>query len=199
MPDVSVACFNRLDADAEILDALGAYVPRFRFLLDDLSAQTDADLRARTKMTAGGRVAILALKHGRDHVAIRIRVLSPDGQAPAARDVLVSVLRYILETSRADPATLRELLARQVGREAAEEIMTTAEMLRREGEARGKVMGKREALLLQLGQRFGRLPAAAVARIDKAGAAELDVWFSRVLTASSLDEVLGAKGRRKTT
>jgi hypothetical protein len=62
-------------------------------------------------MTAGGRVAILSLKHGRDQVAVRIRVLSPDGRAPAARDVLASVLPYILETSRADPATLRELLA----------------------------------------------------------------------------------------
>src|ERR1700677_1771199 len=50
----------------DLLDALGPYVPRFRFLLDDLSTQTDADLRARTQMTAGGRVAILSLKHGRD-------------------------------------------------------------------------------------------------------------------------------------
>jgi hypothetical protein len=172
-------------------------VPRFRFLLDDLSTQTDADLRARTQMTAGGRVAILSLKHGRDQVAVRIRVLSPDGRAPAARDVLASVLRYILETSRAEPATLRELLVRQVGREAAEEIMTTAEMLRREGETRGvkkgEILGKQGTLLLQLRQRFGRLPATATARIGKAGAAELDVWSGRVLTASSLDEVLEAK------
>ncbi len=192
-----VAFEDVLDVDAELLAAFGPHVPRFRFLLDDLSAQTDADLRARTQMTAGGRVAILSLKHGRDQVAMRIRVLAPDGRAPAARDVLASVLRYILETSRAEPATLRELLARQVGRKAAEEIMTTAEMLRREGEARGvkkgEVLSKRGTLLLQLRQRFGRLPAAAVARIDKAGAAELDVWAGRVLTASSVDEVLGAK------
>src|SRR4029079_10828281 len=100
------------------------------------------------------------------------------------------------ETSRAEPATLRELLARQVGREAAEEIMTTAEMLRREGEARGvkkgEVLGKRGTLLLLLRQRFGRVPAAAAALIDKAGGAELDVWSARVLTASALDDVLGA-------
>ena len=79
-------------------------------------------------------------------------------------------------------------------------MLTTAEMLRREGraegEARGRSEGKREALLLQLRQRFGRLSAAAVARVGKADAAELDVWFGRVLTAASLDEVLGAKARR---
>jgi hypothetical protein len=142
-------------------------------------------------------VAILSLKHGRAHVAVRIRVLAPDGRAPAARDVLASVLRYILETSRAEPATLRELLARQVGRKTAEEIMTTAEMLRREGETRGvkkgEVLGKRGMLLLLLRQRFGRVPATAAARIDKAGAAELDVWSARVLTASTLDDVLEAK------
>jgi hypothetical protein len=125
-------------------------------------------------------------------VAVRIRVLSPDGRAPAARDVLASVLRYILETSRAEPARLRELLTRQIGREEAEKMLTTAERLRREGEARGRVQGKREALLIVLRQRFARIPAAAVAAIDKARATELDVWFQRVLTASSLDEVLGA-------
>ena len=192
-----VAFEDLLDADAALLDGLGPHIPRFRFLLDDLSKQSDADLRARTRMTAGGRVAILALKHGRDQVSIRIRVLSPDGRAPAARDVLAAILRYILETSRAEPATLRGLLARQVGREAAEEIMTTAEMLRREGrregKAEGKAEGKREMLLFLLRQRFGRLPAATVARIGAAGIEQLDVWSGRVLAASSLDDVLGAQ------
>ena len=47
--DGPVAFEDLLDADAELLDALGPYVPRFRFLLDDLSAQSDAELRARTQ------------------------------------------------------------------------------------------------------------------------------------------------------
>ena len=79
-------------------------------------------------------------------------------------------------------------------------MLTTAEMLRREGraegEARGRSEGKRDLLLLLLRQRFGRLPAAAVARIGKAAAVELDAWSGKVLTAASLDEVLGAKARR---
>ena len=56
-----VAFEDLLDADAELLGALGSFVPRFRFLLDDLSAQSDAQLRARTQMTAGGRVVILSV------------------------------------------------------------------------------------------------------------------------------------------
>jgi hypothetical protein len=200
-----VAFEDLLDVDTELLDALGPYIPRFRFLLDDLSSRTDAELRARTRMTAGGRVVVLSLKHGRDPVVVRIRVLSPDGRSQGARDVLASVLRYILETSPGDTATARALLVRQVGRKEAEQMLTMAEKLRREGraegEARGVQKGKRESLLLVLRQRFGRLPAAAVARIEKASAAKLDAWFGRVLVASSLDEVLGtttAQPARKT-
>jgi predicted transposase/invertase (TIGR01784 family) len=187
-----IAFEELLDADAELLDALGPHLPRFRFLLDDLSTQTDAQLRARAQMTAGGRIVILALKHGRAPIAMRIRILSPDGRTKAAREVLASVLRYILETSPEEPATLRELLARQVGRRKAEEMLTTAEMLRREGRREGEIVGKRSALLLLLRNRFGRLPRGAAARVNAASSAELDVWFCRVLTASTLDDVVGA-------
>jgi hypothetical protein len=114
-------------------------------------------------------------------------------------------VRYILETNPAEPAELRGLLAQHVGRKTAEEIMTAAEMLRREGrqegrqegEARGQLLGKREVLLRLLRQRFGPVPAASVARIGKAGAVELDRWADRVLLAESLDAVLGIKARRK--
>jgi hypothetical protein len=166
-------------------------VPRFRFLLDDLSSQTDAGLRVRPRMSAGGKVVLLALKHGRDEVAVRIRLLAADGQAQAARDVLASILRYIVETSRAAPATVRELLAREVGREEAEKMLTTADMLRLEGEANGT----RKALVVLLRQRFGRVPASARARIDGADAAELNAWLNRVLTASSLEDVLETPAR----
>jgi hypothetical protein len=194
-----VAFEDLLDADAELLDALGGYVPRFRFLLDDLSAQTDTDLRVRPRMSTGGRVVLLALKHGREEVAVRIRVLAPDWQSQAARDVLAGVLRYILDTSRVAPATLRDLLARQVGREEAEKMLTTAEMLRREGAALGETRGKREALLVVLRQRFGRVPAPARARIDGAETAELNVWLRRVLKASSLEDVLEVKSDEAAT
>jgi DNA-binding transcriptional regulator PaaX len=77
-------------------------------------------------------------------------------------------------------------------------MATAAERLRREGWIEGEREGKRGPLLLLLRQRFGALPAAVTARIEQAGAAELDAWFGRVLSASSLDEVLATKARRKT-
>lgn len=81
--------------------------------------------------------------------------------------------------------------------------MTTAERLRREGRIEGRregeLLAKREMLLLQLRQRFGRLPALALERIDEADVAELNVWFGRVLSASSLDEVLGVTVAARTS
>jgi hypothetical protein len=80
-------------------------------------------------------------------------------------------------------------------------MLSTAEKLRREGRAEGERAGerkgKRDTLLLLLRQRFGRLPAAVVARIGKSDAAELDAWVGSVLTAASLDEVLSAKVPRR--
>jgi hypothetical protein len=49
--------------------------------------------------------------------------------------------------------------------------------------------GYRTVLRTQLQQRFGALPADALARLDQAHADTLDAWARRVLTATSLAEV----------
>jgi len=197
-----VAFEDMLDADESLLAAFGPFIPRFKFLLEDLSVQSDDALRSKKAMTPGGRLAILSLKHGRDPLAVRVQVLGPDALSPSVRDVVVSVFRYIIETGDATPATLRAMIAQQIGRVAAEEIMTTADMLRsegmregerkgeRKGKREGERKGKREVLLLLLRQRFGRLPATVTARIKSADTAELDTWLRRVVVTSSLDEVL---------
>jgi hypothetical protein len=90
--------------------------------------------------------------------------------------------------------------------ESPEETMLGTEILKRgekiiqdaelRGELRGKLEGKlegeRRMLLKLLRLRFGELPQAAVARVDAAEIDELEQWGERVLTASSLDELLGA-------
>jgi hypothetical protein len=45
-------------------------------------------------------------------------------------------------------------------------------------------------LVKLLGKRFGALPEEAVARVNAAGPAELDAWFDRGLTATTLAEAL---------
>jgi hypothetical protein len=50
--------------------------------------------------------------------------------------------------------------------------------------------GASSLLLRQLRARFGELPAATVARIEAAEAAELELWGERLLAAQTLAEVL---------
>lgn len=69
--------------------------------------------------------------------------------------------------------------------------MTAAEMLRDEGRREGELSGERKLLLKQLSSRFGALPEAAVSRVNVADLSQLDVWAERVLTATTLVDVLG--------
>jgi hypothetical protein len=63
-----------------------------------------------------------------------------------------------------------------------------------EGKKEGIEEGYRALLRAQLQQRFGELPADAIARLDEADADTLDTWGRRVLTATSLADVF-ASGR----
>lgn len=61
-----------------------------------------------------------------------------------------------------------------------------------QGELRGELKGERKVLLKQLRRRFGDVPAGVVARIEAAEVADLEIWADRFVTASRLEEVLGA-------
>lgn len=62
--------------------------------------------------------------------------------------------------------------------------------IKREGLEAGLQAGERAVVLRQLTRRFGPLPDAAVARVERAGLAELERFADRLLTAESLDAVL---------
>lgn len=76
------------------------------------------------------------------------------------------------------------------GYEAKEVIVTTADRLRAEGEARGEARGRAATLIELLTLKFGRLPASVEQAVGDGGLEQLKVWTARVLTASSLDDVL---------
>ncbi len=69
--------------------------------------------------------------------------------------------------------------------------MTTADVLRAEGRAQGQAEGQAGLLLRQLGVKFGPLTESVQARVHTGTAAEVEVWAERVLTAMTLDDVLG--------
>jgi hypothetical protein len=63
--------------------------------------------------------------------------------------------------------------------------MTTAEMLRTEGEARGRT----EALVQVLTVKFGTLPEDVPAKVRAASSRQVQEWTARAVIAEKLDEV----------
>jgi hypothetical protein len=98
-----------------------------------------------------------------------------------------TVLRYIhLVNDRVAPDEVARRLEQLLGPASKEAYVTYGELLIQQGIERGE----RQLLVRQLTRRFGALPDHAAQRIEAAGRAELELWADRVLTATSLDEVL---------
>jgi predicted transposase/invertase (TIGR01784 family) len=189
------------DLDPELEEAAGAYLPELRFVLDDLSAQADDELRSRV-MAALPRLVLWALKNARGGgevltamqawVAVVREVVQTKGVA-----ALATVLRYIVLVSEIEPASIEAFLAREVGERAREAYMTTAERLEQQGlerglergRAEGRVEGLRAVLSKQLQKRFGPLSSTVSERLASATTTELEQWVERVLDASTVEDV----------
>ncbi|MBI5498512.1 MAG: Rpn family recombination-promoting nuclease/putative transposase [Deltaproteobacteria bacterium] len=192
-----------IDVTPAMLGILRDQVPDFRFILDDLSAVSDEDLRARA-LSALAKLVLLSLKHARgddDDFAVLygkwvdvVRgVWAQDG-----REAFGAVVRYALRVSE---RTTREALTREVagllGAEAKEVIMTEGERLIEQGRQRGLQQGLHQGLQQGLRQvlvkllriRFGELPHHVVQRVESASADELDRWTERVVAADHLEAV----------
>jgi len=92
----------------------------------------------------------MTLKHAFDKIMPYEKILAQIPRLNDERDVfyfLQRLLRYILEI-REDvvPEDLRRGVAKVVSRDAAEAVMTAAELLREEGRKEGKEAGKKEAI-----------------------------------------------------
>ncbi len=62
---------------------------------------------------------------------------------------------------------------------------------REEGREEGRAQGRAELLLKLLRLKFGKIPRSAAQRVRRASLDELDRWAERVMTASTLEDVLG--------
>ena len=200
----TVAFEDLFDVDPDTLSVFAPYIPGFRFILEDISFETDEALRTRA-MTALARLALWCLRHAREPdellesffawtELVREVLRAPNGGAAFAL-----VLEYILTVSDRPPEEVLPRLFAATGAEIREEIVSTADMLREEGRLKGwlegrtegRTEGQRSMLLKLLAIRFGDLPEAALRRVQEADTLHLDSWAERVLTAASLPEVLG--------
>jgi predicted transposase/invertase (TIGR01784 family) len=190
----STQVLDMLDLDPQVTDALVEYLPRMRFVLDDLSRVDEQALRARP-VTAPVRMTLLLLKiaAGNPDLADDLQRWTGDLRAvldrPGGVDLFAALLRYIELVGEA-PADQLHKLVETLGPEAEEAYVTTAEKLRAEGEVPGEVRGRAEALMQLLTLKFGPLPPAARGVVHAASIEQLETWTARVLTADTLEHVL---------
>lgn len=186
--------------DAELLsvDGVAELVPRFEFVLDDISRASDEELMRRAERETARIVPVVlwAMRDARAGERLVASVAAWQGllqhvwQAPSGRAALVEVFRYIsLVGDRLSRDNLIEV-AGAAAPDAKEVVMTLAEQWIAEGRAEGRAEGERIVLLRLLRLKFGELPASAQAQVAHANEEQLSLWAERVLTASSLDEVL---------
>lgn len=187
-----------IDLDPATREALGPYLPRLRFLLDDIAA-TDLTVLRDRDLTPAAKVLLVPQKiapHNRElgrDMLDRLEDLRAleSGPDPLGDYLTVLTIMTVGDTAESDLATVFE----QLGPRAKEAIVTTAETIEARGEARGRAQGKAEgraeALIEQMAVEFGPLPAAAIHRVRSADTAQVRTWTARILTAATLEEMLG--------
>lgn len=193
-----------LDAPAGRRPVVAPYTAQLAYLLHDLVEVSDDELRAASKMTALGKLAVLCLKHARvraDFLELFARWMDEVrevARAPTGLKALAQVIRYILlvhqPSQRAVLEVLEAMMEREVGSQAKEAIMTIGEQLIEQGVQKGRQEERRrfqESLLRLLRQRFGNEVDAHVEQRVTAGSGEqLAAWTARVLSAATLSELL---------
>jgi predicted transposase YdaD len=188
------------------------YVPDFTYLLVDLQRMTDGSLVG----TAFGRLVLLMLKHAAkgdlwQRLPGWIDLLARVWRAPDGAAAMTAVVSYISRTTAVGPsADVKDMIRTKLGEPAMDVFVSWADKLIAEGEARGLaegvargqalgeargearglLEGRRLTLLHLARARFGPLPPAFTARVEAADNNALDLWSLRLLTASSLEEIV---------
>lgn len=196
----AVAFEELLDVDPETLKLLGEHIPRFRFVLDDVSdssEQSDEALRRRA-MTALGRLALWCLRHARQPLVLLQRLRAWQDLAeevldgPDGADALEPVMWYVaIRFAPEGRSEVIKALRKGLGPKVEAAVMNYKEFWEESGWQRGMVEGQRSLLLKMLTRLFGELPEDVAHRVEAASTDEISVWAERVLGAKSLADVLG--------
>ncbi len=129
---------------------------------------------------------------------LRALLREPDGDR-----CIGTVFLYLQRVSKVPELELRMAMDEVIGNPLVEDILFPGRRLERElrkakREVRdAKLEGERTMLQRLLGQRFGALSPNVLALVDGATSSELEAMALRVLTAKTLDEVLGKPTKRK--
>jgi hypothetical protein len=188
-----VRLLELIDLDPAAKQAMQAYLPRFEFLLDDLADVDGLQLRER-ELTPSALITLLLLKTAADNPRITAELRPWAGQLravldqPGGGEAFIAILTYIELVSEVPASELRNLAA-SLGPDAEEAYVTTAEMLRAEGEARGEARWRAEALVQVLTVKFGSLPESVSHTVHGASSDQIQAWTARAVTAETLNQV----------
>jgi predicted transposase YdaD len=185
-------------------------VPRFEYLLDDLTAEREEVLKARPGPPLA-RLAWRVLRYGRtEELAHRLpewtALFAQVHASPEGTEHLVVVIRYLLWIGdTATHAAAGQVLHSVMDAQQAEALMGSwaEEMIergRQQGLARGLSRGRAEDILRILAVRGIHMDEGTRQRIlDCTEVETLDRWFDRSLRATSLSDVLdgGAHASQK--
>jgi hypothetical protein len=174
-----------------------ALVPRFEYLLDDLTAEREEALKARPGPPLV-RLAWLALRYGRSEELARklpewVALFAQVRASPEGTEHLVVLLRYFLMVGdRAAHQAAGQVLHSVLGEQRAEELMRSyGEELIELGLQQGLARGRAEDILRILAARGVSVDDPARQRIlTCTDLATLDRWFNRSLNATHLAAVL---------
>ena len=171
------------------------------FILDDLPKTTDADLRDRA-LSAATELTLRLLRdaHGDQDASLRgcKALMVQVEQSPSGVAALGAVIRYCLKVGR---APVRDTLVKEIipmlNPDHEETYRTAADVLREEGIeqglAQGRLSGRQELLLKMLQLKFGDASEATRAAVAAASIEALDAMAERILTATTIAEVVQAE------
>jgi predicted transposase/invertase (TIGR01784 family) len=175
---------------------LQPFVPRFRFVLLDLSSEPDDVLMARVH-SATVRLTLAVLKHARGasdlaaFVPAWTQLVREVQDEPNGARALLLIFRYLAQVRGDRDAPVLQRIVITATKET--DMRTIAEMWEQQaeqrGEQRGQLRGEQRLLLRQLRLRFGELPPATVERIEAAGEPLLERWAGQILSARTLEDV----------
>jgi hypothetical protein len=189
-----VQLLDVIDLDPDGQQEVQAYLPRFGFLLDDLSRISEDQLLNR-KLTPSARVTLLALKTAPGNPRITALLWRWEDQLravldqPGGGEAFLAILTYIQHVSETPGGELHDLAA-SLGPDAEEAYVTTAEMLRAEGEAQGKAQGKAEDILVVFEQRGIDVDGKSRERIQSCTElGTLNGWFRRAFKVDQASDL----------
>jgi hypothetical protein len=173
-----------------------ALVPRFEYLLDDLTTEREEALRARAGPPLA-RLAWLILRYGRTEELARklpdwVALFAQVQAGPEGTEHLVVLSRYLVWIGdKAVHEAAKRVLHSVLDEQRSEELMGSYRSYGEELMEEGLRRGRAEYILRILSARGVQVDDSARQRIlTCTDVATLDRWFDRALNATTLREVL---------